>query len=120
MSKLTSEMLPGASRGSFHAVARSYFLWSVKWQKGEDMVFWGPNSAGYYTSVEEAGRYSANEAYDITRGSNSKGVGLLIHRKADYLRFRATLLKHQNDVHTVAIPTALLSDILTIRRVAKI
>lgn len=32
-------------------------------------TFWGANQAGYWSKIEDAGKYSTKEAYDIVRGS---------------------------------------------------
>lgn len=33
-------------------------------------TYWGANRAGYWSKIEDAGKYSTKEAYDIVRGSN--------------------------------------------------
>lgn len=114
--------LPKATLDDFQAVQGKFYIWSVKWQTGEDMVFWGPNGAGYCMSIEDIGIYTANEAYDITKGAtNPTGEGLLITSRADYLRFKSTLLEFGRDGgFAVAIPADKLHEIVNIRRVAKI
>ncbi len=34
-----------------------YFILSLKWSKGDTLVWWRPNSAGYTTCLEAAGLY---------------------------------------------------------------
>ena len=33
-------------------------------------TYWGANRAGYWSKIEDAGKYSTEEAYDIVRGSS--------------------------------------------------
>jgi len=33
-------------------------------------TYWGANKAGYWSKIEDAGKYSTEEAYDIVRGSS--------------------------------------------------
>lgn len=33
-------------------------------------TYWGANRAGYWSKIEDAGKYSTKEAYDIVRGSS--------------------------------------------------
>ena len=33
-------------------------------------IYWGANRAGYWSKIEDAGKYSTEEAYDIVRGSS--------------------------------------------------
>lgn len=113
--------LPAATLADFEDAGGPFYIWSVKWQEGEDMVFWGPQCAGYFTSIEDAGIYSAQKAYDITKGAtNPTGEGLLITSRLQYLRHKADILSQRDNGIVVAIPASTLKDIITIRRVAKI
>lgn len=37
---------------------------------GSYNTYWGANHAGYWSKIEDAGKYSTKEAYDIVRGSS--------------------------------------------------
>lgn len=41
-----------------------YLVWS-----NEHKAWWGPNNAGYYTSLKSAGRYSREDALEICVGA---------------------------------------------------
>ena len=43
----------------------TYLIWS-----NEHRAWWGQNSCGYTTRIEDAGRYSRTEAMEICRGAN--------------------------------------------------
>lgn len=48
-----------------------WLIWS-----NEHTAFWRPNSAGYTTHAEAAGRYTESEAMDICRNARSRVPGL--------------------------------------------
>lgn len=50
-----------------------YLIWSH-----EHNAWWGPNQSGYTTDVEQAGRYSFDEAAEITMDVLPPGVEVAV------------------------------------------
>lgn len=47
--------------------------------------YWGANHAGYWSKIEDAGKYSTKEAYDIVRGSDySRQEKVILLDKEEY------------------------------------
>lgn len=54
---------------------KKYLIQSIEHEFGGILkMWWKPNSMGYTPLVDEAGRYSEKEAYDICSRANAGGV----------------------------------------------
>lgn len=52
-------------------MAEEFLILSLKWTKGETMVWYRPNSHGYTANLDCAGRFSAEEASRIVLPSSA-------------------------------------------------
>lgn len=108
----------GATLQDFKQYGNSFYIWSAKHQRGEDLVFWRPSGKGYTQCSDDAGRYTARQAYNVTRGcTNSTGGGLLmVDRK---IPIREYIKYGEKWGASFAIPVRLLPKMFKIRKVAK-
>ena len=72
----------GEPEGEPPADSRDWLILSVKWSKGgsEDLVWYRPNSKGYTTDLNQAGRYTREEArriHDLETHGNTAAVPLV-------------------------------------------
>ena len=44
---------------------KDYVVWYTGNYNGDCVIFWGPNRSGYVTNLDEAGRYTKEEAESI-------------------------------------------------------
>ena len=55
-----------------------YIIKSLKWSKGKNIQYWGPNQNGYTDMIAEAGVYTKEEADKIVRLSSNDVQPLLL------------------------------------------
>lgn len=50
--------------------SQNFYILSIKWTNGDLCCWWGPKNCGYTTTLEDAGKYSAEEIADHPRYYN--------------------------------------------------
>lgn len=53
---------------------REYYLLSLKWSKGDQYIWWGPNNSGYYMDIKKAGIYTEEKLNKNKIYYNNTGV----------------------------------------------
>lgn len=61
-----------------------WLLLSVKYSTGDFLVWWGPNSSGYTYRLDDAGRYSAEEADRIEKSTHGSAVAVPLSDVIDH------------------------------------
>lgn len=72
-------------------MAEQYYLMSIKWTNGDNIVWWGPNDSGYTEDIENAGIYSAEQIKQHSIYYSNQGVMPVAVEKVQQANKRITI-----------------------------
>jgi hypothetical protein len=70
-------------------VSDLYLIESIEHTYGDVIAWWGPNSIGYTSNLDHAGRYSKEKAEEICAGANYSAVNERMWKESDVLKGEA-------------------------------
>lgn len=84
-------------------MAEQYYLMSIKWTKGDNIVWWGPNDSGYTDDIENAGIYSAEQIKQRSIYYSNQGVMPVAVAKVQQANKRITISNDSKAVELFGI-----------------